>query len=184
MTEQTAVEVTDTSDLALRRAAELIREVPDFPEPGVLFRDISPMLADSAGLSAVVSALGRDCEFDVVAGVEARGFLVGAAVAQAYGTGVIGLRKPGKLPVVADRVSYTLEYGQATLELPADTLRAGQRVLIVDDVLATGGTLGAACRLVRQAGAEVSAAAVVLELTALEGRDKIMGEEVRALLQA
>ncbi|KAA5832091.1 adenine phosphoribosyltransferase [Saccharopolyspora hirsuta] len=170
--------------MALRRAAELIREVPDFPEPGVLFRDISPMLADRAGLHAVVSALGRDCEFDVVAGVEARGFLVGAAVAQAYGTGVIGLRKPGKLPVVADRVSYTLEYGQATLELPADTLRAGQRVLIVDDVLATGGTLGAACRLVRQAGAEVAAAAVVLELTALEGRDKIMGEEVRALLQA
>ncbi|SEG70860.1 adenine phosphoribosyltransferase [Saccharopolyspora kobensis] len=184
MTEQVAVQVTDESDLDLRRAAALIREVPDFPEPGVLFRDISPMLADGAGLRAVVSALGRDCEFDVVAGVEARGFLVGAAVAQAFGTGVIGLRKPGKLPVVADRVDYELEYGRATLELPADTLRSGQRVLIVDDVLATGGTLGAACRLVRQAGAEVAAAAVVLELTALEGRDKLMGEEVRALLQA
>lgn len=184
--EETAisVQVTDATDHALRQAAELIREVPDFPEPGVLFRDISPLLADGAGLNAVVSALGRDVEFDVVAGVEARGFLVGAAVAQEFGTGVIGLRKPGKLPVVADRVDYTLEYGRATLELPADTLRPGQRVLIVDDVLATGGTLGAACRLVRQAGADVAAAAVVLELTALEGRDKIMGETVRALLQA
>ncbi|MER7012116.1 adenine phosphoribosyltransferase [Saccharopolyspora sp. NPDC000359] len=184
MTGQSTVQVTDTSDLALRRAAELIREVPDFPEPGVLFRDISPVLADGAGLHAVVSALGRGCQFDVVAGVEARGFLVGAAVAQAHGTGVVGLRKPGKLPVVADRVSYTLEYGQATLELPADTLAAGQRVLIVDDVLATGGTLGAACRLVRQAGAEVAAAAVVLELTGLAGRDKVAGEQVRALLRA
>ncbi|GAA4618552.1 adenine phosphoribosyltransferase [Saccharopolyspora hordei] len=184
MTEQTTIQVSDVSDPDLRRAAQLVREVPDFPEPGVLFRDISPVLADGAGLRAVVSALGRDCEFDVVAGVEARGFLVGAAVAQAHGTGVVALRKPGKLPVVADRVDYALEYGRATLELPADTLRAGQRVLIVDDVLATGGTLGAACRLVRQAGAEVAAAAVVLELTALGGRDKVLGEEVRALLRA
>ncbi|MCI2420147.1 adenine phosphoribosyltransferase [Saccharopolyspora sp. K220] len=179
-----SVQLTDEADHALRRAAALIRVVPDFPEPGVLFRDISPLLADGAGLNAVVSALGRDCEFDVVVGVEARGFLVGAAVAQQFGTGVVGLRKPGKLPVVADRVDYTLEYGRATLELPADTLRPGQRALIVDDVLATGGTLGAACRLVRQAGADVAAAAVVLELTALAGRDKIIGETIRALLRA
>ncbi|WP_263248630.1 adenine phosphoribosyltransferase [Saccharopolyspora rosea] len=175
--------VGDVADEALREAARLVREVPDFPEPGVLFRDISPMLADGPALNAVVSALGRDFDFDVVAGVEARGFLVGAAVAHAFGTGVIGLRKPGKLPVVADRIEYSLEYGRATLELPAETLRPGQRVLVVDDVLATGGTLGAACRLVRQAGADVAAAAVVLELTALEGRDKILGEKVRALLQ-
>ncbi|GAA4869616.1 adenine phosphoribosyltransferase [Saccharopolyspora cebuensis] len=176
------MQVVDQTDSALRAAAELVREVPDFPEPGVLFRDISPMLADGPALAAVVGALGRDFRFDVVAGVEARGFLLGAAVAQAAGTGVIGLRKPGKLPEVADRVDYTLEYGRATLELPAGTLRAGQRVLVVDDVLATGGTLGAACRLVRQAGSDVAAAAVVLELTALEGRDKIAGEEIRALL--
>ncbi|GAA4847946.1 adenine phosphoribosyltransferase [Saccharopolyspora rosea] len=175
--------VGDVADEALREAARLVREVPDFPEPGVLFRDISPMLANGPALNAVVSALGRDFDFDVVAGVEARGFLVGAAVAHAFGTGVIGLRKPGKLPVVADRIEYSLEYGRATLELPAETLRPGQRVLVVDDVLATGGTLGAACRLVRQAGADVAAAAVVLELTALEGRDKILGEKVRALLQ-
>ncbi|MBE9373381.1 adenine phosphoribosyltransferase [Saccharopolyspora sp. HNM0983] len=173
----------DETDGALREAAALVREVPDFPEPGVLFRDIGPMLASGPALGAVVSALGRSAEFDVVAGVEARGFLVGAAVAQAFGTGVIGLRKPGKLPAVADRIDYALEYGTAALELPADTLRAGQRVLVVDDVLATGGTLGAACSLVRQSGAEVAAAAVVLELTALRGRRNLPGEPVEALLQ-
>ncbi|TDC88676.1 adenine phosphoribosyltransferase [Saccharopolyspora aridisoli] len=178
------VEVVDGDDVALNSAVRLIREVPDFPEPGVLFRDISPMLADPAALRAITDALGRGLEFDVVAGVEARGFLLGAAVAQAFGTGVIGLRKPGKLPEVADRISYELEYGHATLELPADALRAGQRALVVDDVLATGGTLGAACRLIRQAGAEVTAATVVMELTALEGRDKIVDVHVRALLRS
>ncbi|GAA2802404.1 adenine phosphoribosyltransferase [Saccharopolyspora taberi] len=176
------VQVLDGSDDDLRQAAKLIREVPDFPEPGVLFRDISPMLADGAALNAVVAALGRGLEFDVVAGVEARGFLLGAAVAQAFGTGVIGLRKPGKLPEVADRVDYDLEYGSATLELPADTLQAGQRVLVVDDVLATGGTLDAACRLVLRAGAGVAAAAVVLELTALGGRARLDEQDLRPLL--
>lgn len=173
----------DETDGALRAAAELVREVPDFPEPGVLFRDIGPMLADGPALTAVVTALGRGVEFDVVAGVEARGFLVGAAVAQAYGTGVVGLRKPGKLPAVADRIDYALEYGHASLELPSNALRAAQRVLVVDDVLATGGTLGAACKLVRQSGAEVAAAAVVLELTALDGRRNLVDEPVAALLQ-
>ncbi|WP_243788962.1 adenine phosphoribosyltransferase [Saccharopolyspora gloriosae] len=166
----------------LNHAARLIREVPDFPEPGVLFRDISPLLADGEALSAVVTALGDGHEFDVVAGVEARGFLVGAAVAQAYGTGVVGLRKPGKLPEVADRIDYSLEYGTASLELATDTISAGQRVLLVDDVLATGGTLNAACELLGRAGAKVSAAAVVLELTALGGRDRIAGADVHALL--
>lgn len=167
---------------ALQDAARLIREVPDFPEPGVLFRDISPLLADGPALSAVVTALADGPAFDLVAGVEARGFLVGAAVAQAHGTGVVGLRKPGKLPQVADRVDYTLEYGSAGLELPADAVRPGQRVLVVDDVLATGGTLNAACELLRRAGAEVAGAAVVLELTALNGRARLEGAEVHALL--
>lgn len=165
----------------LRRAAELVREVPDFPEPGVLFRDIGPVLADGDAFAAVVSALAEGRSFDAVAGVEARGFLLGAAVARAFGTGVIGLRKPGKLPAVADRVEYALEYGSAALELPSETLGAGQRVLVVDDVLATGGTIGAACSLVRRSGAEVVGTSVVLELTALGGRARVPGEEVRAL---
>ncbi|WP_344130076.1 adenine phosphoribosyltransferase [Saccharopolyspora halophila] len=180
----TSVQVTDETDAELVRSVDLIREVPDFPEPGVLFRDIGPMLSDSTALRAITAALGRDLEFDVVAGVEARGFLLGAAVAQHFGTGVIGLRKPGKLPAVADSISYELEYGHATLELPADTLAAGQRVLVVDDVLATGGTLGAACHLIAQAGAEVTAAAVVMELTGLRGRDNVSGTEIRTLLKA
>ena len=169
-------------DADVRAALELVREVPDFPEPGVLFRDIGPMLADGPALTAVATALGRGVGFDVVVGVEARGFLVGAAVAQRFGTGVIGLRKPGKLPAVADSVDYQLEYGSASLELPAETLHAGQRALVVDDVLATGGTMGAACQLVRRAGAEVAASAVVLELTALGGRGYLEGESLRTVL--
>lgn len=174
-----AVKVLDPS---LREAAELIREIPDFPVPGVQFQDISPMLADGKALGALTDALGRGGDFDVVVGVEARGFLLGAAVARSFGTGIVGLRKPGKLPAVADRVHYELEYGSATLELPADTLVSGQRALVVDDVLATGGTLVAACELVRRAEAEVSAAAIVLELTALAGRDKVSDEALRVLL--
>ncbi|MFR9731892.1 adenine phosphoribosyltransferase [Saccharopolyspora sp. MS10] len=167
---------------ALAEAARLVREVPDFPEPGVLFRDISPLLADGDAFAAVVGALGEGGGFDVVAGVEARGFLLGAAVAHACGTGVVGLRKPGKLPEVADRVDYELEYGAASLELAADTVRPGQRVLLVDDVLATGGTLTAACELLGRAGAKVDTAAVVLELTGLGGRARVSSAEVRALL--
>ncbi len=159
----------------------LVREVPDFPEAGVLFRDVGPMLADQEAFRAVVDALGREQGFDLVAGVEARGFLLGAAVAYSRGVGVVGLRKPGKLPVVADRIDYDLEYGTASLELPEGALRPGQRVLVIDDVLATGGTLEGACTLVRKAGAEVIGAEVVLELTALGGRDKVSGD-VRALL--
>lgn len=180
----TAEQAHDLGDLDadLRSALALIREIPDFPEPGVLFRDIGPMLADGPALGTVAGALGRGHDFDVVAGVEARGFLVGAAVAQAFGKGVIGLRKPGKLPAVADSVDYQLEYGSASLELPDETLHTGQRVLVVDDVLATGGTMGAACQLVRRAGAEVAGAAVVLELTALGGRKYLEGESLRAVL--
>lgn len=174
-------DLDDISDpTALRRASGLIREVPDFPAPGVLFRDIGPMLADGPALGAVVTALGRGQEFDVVAGVEARGFLVAAALARAFDTGVVGLRKPGKLPAVADRVDYDLEYGSATLELPSNTLGSGQKVLVVDDVLATGGTLGAACELVARAGA-VAGMAVVLELTMLNGRRQLPVGDVRAL---
>ncbi|GAA4032041.1 adenine phosphoribosyltransferase [Allokutzneria multivorans] len=169
----------------LERVSGLIREVEDFPQPGVLFRDLSPLLADAEGFRVVVeemAAHGTEADVDVVVGIEARGFLLGAAVALRLGLGVVGVRKPGKLPAVAHRVDYALEYGTATLELPEGTLRRGARALVVDDVLATGGTVEAACSLVEHAEAEVSAVSVVMELAALNGRRRLAGRKVRSLL--
>ncbi|GLW91046.1 adenine phosphoribosyltransferase [Actinokineospora globicatena] len=167
---------------ALDRALGLVREVIDFPEPGVLFRDLTPVLADRDAFRAVVDALAATVppDVDAVVALEARGFLFGAALAAVHGYGVVPIRKPGKLPAVADRVTYDLEYGTATFELPADAVRPGQRVVVVDDVLATGGTLAAAAGLLTQAGAEVVGAAVVLEIAALGGRARA-GLPVRAL---
>ncbi len=151
--------------------APLVRDVPDFPHPGVLFKDLTPVFADPAAFRAVVDALAVATPApDVVIGVEARGFLLGAAVAYALGSGLVTVRKPGKLPVVADRERYALEYGDAALELPAGALHPGQRVLVIDDVLATGGTVAATCQLVERAGATVLGVAVVLEIEALGGR--------------
>ncbi|MGH3811897.1 MAG: adenine phosphoribosyltransferase [Pseudonocardiaceae bacterium] len=161
----------------------LIREVPDFPEPGVLFRDLAPVLADATAFRAVVDALiAPTPQVDVVVGVEARGFLLGASAAYALGAGVVGVRKPGKLPVVSDREAYALEYGVAVLELAAGALRPGQRALVIDDVLATGGTVAAACALVERAGAAVSGIAVLLEIGSLQGRDRLGGRSLHALL--
>lgn len=176
--------MVDAGELA--RAFGLIRQVPDFPEPGVLFRDLTPMLADPAALRAVTDGLADAISSvpggtELIAAVEARGFLLGAVVAARLGIGVVPVRKPGKLPVVADRIDYALEYGTATLELPADTVRPGRRVAVVDDVLATGGTVDATCRLLDRAGAEITAVAVLLELAALGGRDRLSGREVVAL---
>ena len=167
----------------LERALGLVRTVPDFPEPGVQFRDLSPLFADARGFSTVVEALaaGIPPDVDVIAPVEARGFLLGGAVAVALNKAMVPIRKPGKLPVVADRVDYELEYGTATLELPADVLAPGQRVAILDDVLATGGTVAATCALVERAGAEVASVSVVLELTALGGRKRLEGRPLKAL---
>jgi adenine phosphoribosyltransferase len=167
----------------LRRALELVRTVPDFPEPGVLFRDLNPLFADGAAVRTVVDAMAAALpeDVDVVAPVEARGFLLGGPLALALGCGMVPVRKAGKLPAVAARVDYQLEYGTASLELPADVLRAGQRVAVVDDVLATGGTVAAVCELVERVGAEVVAVSVVLELPALGGRALLAGREVQAL---
>jgi adenine phosphoribosyltransferase len=164
-------------------ALGLISEVPDFPEPGVLFRDLTPLLANPAGFAAVVDALAGslDPEVELLAAVEARGFLLAAAMGYAHGLGVVPVRKPGKLPTVAGRIDYALEYGTATLELPAGVVRAGQRVAVVDDVLATGGTAAAACKLLESAGAEVSEVLVVLELAALGGRAVLAGRKVHTL---
>lgn len=161
----------------------LIREVPDFPEPGVLFRDVLPVLADATAFRTVVDALIVPAQqVDVVVGVEARGFLLGAAAAYALGAGVVGVRKPGKLPVVCDSEAYALEYGVASLELAVGALRPGQRALVIDDVLATGGTVAATCALVERAGASVCGIAVLLEIGALEGRNRLGGRTLRALL--
>lgn len=161
----------------------LVREVPDFPTPGVLFRDLTRLFADPTGFRAVVDMLAAVVPaVDIVAGVEARGFLLGAAVGYARGTGVVGVRKPGKLPMVADRESYILEYGATTLELADGALRPGQRVLVVDDVLATGGTIAATCALVERAGAEVVGIGVVVEIAALGGRGVLADRPVQALL--
>ncbi|MFD4958018.1 adenine phosphoribosyltransferase [Microbacterium sp. NPDC058389] len=156
---------------ALTRAESLIRTIPDYPEPGVLFRDITPLLADASALRTVIHAMIAPFEgsFDVVAGVEARGFLLAGAVAMEAGVGLVPIRKAGKLPLPAASVTYALEYGTATIEAH-DDIAAGTRVLLVDDVLATGGTLVAAHELVGALGGVVVGTAVLMELTALGGR--------------
>ncbi|MFC4002381.1 adenine phosphoribosyltransferase [Prauserella oleivorans] len=168
--------------MKIDEALDLIAEIPDFPEPGVLFRDLTPVFGDAAAFAAVVDALAEAVgDVDQLAAVEARGFVLAAAVGYAKGLGVALVRKPGKLPAVAGRVDYTLEYGTATLELPVGAVRPGQRVTIVDDVLATGGTVAAATSLLADAGADVRGVAVVLELAALEGRAQVPGVPVHAL---
>ena len=171
MTGAAAVTLDPEVDPSLARAAELIRDVPDFPKPGVLFRDITPVLADPealAGIATELAALAGDAE--LVIGIEARGFVLGAAAAVVAGTGFVPLRKAGALPVVAASRGYQLEYGTATLELPADTVPAGARVFVIDDVLATGGTAAAACALLAEVGAQVVGFGALLAIDALDGR--------------
>lgn len=170
-------------DLAEDVAAGL-RAIPDFPEPGVVFKDFTPLLLDPALRDRVVADVvrRRAGAVDVVIGVEARGFILGAIIAHELGVGFVPVRKEGKLPADTHSVSYTLEYGSATIELHTDAVRPGQRVLVVDDVLATGGTAAATVELVRQCGGEMVAVEVVLELGFLNGRDKLVGTEVHALL--
>ena len=153
----------------------LIRPVADFPKPGVLFRDLAPLLADGPGFAAAIAALAapwRGRGIDAVAGVEARGFIFGAAVARELDTGFVPIRKPGKLPGVLHEVTYALEYGEDRLQVQAGALPAGARVLLVDDVLATGGTLLAAAALLRRLDIELVGAAVLVELAALGGRGR------------
>ena len=168
----------------LETALGLIVEVPDFPEPGVRFRDLSPLFAHGEAFATVVNALTETVEPDVelLAAVEARGFMLAAAIGYARRLGAVLVRKPGKLPTVAGRIDYTLEYGTATLELPARVVHAGARVAVIDDVLATGGTVDAACRLLEGAGAVVTGVSVVLELAALDGRATLRDRKVRSLL--
>lgn len=161
----------------------LTREVPDFPSPGVLFRDLTPVLADGRALAMVTEALARLVEgADLIAGIDARGFLLGGAVAHRLGVGVLAIRKGGKLPPPVHRRDYALEYATAALEIPAQGLDlAGRRIAIIDDVLATGGTVAAARDLLDAAGARVSEAAVVLELAGLGGRRRLEPMRVHSL---
>ena len=160
-----------------------IRDVRDYPQPGIIFKDITPLLADGAALTAVVGALAAGHgRVDKVAGIEARGFILAAPVAVALGAGFVPVRKEGKLPGRTIARTYQLEYGTATLEVHQDAFGAGDRVLIVDDVLATGGTAAATADLVRNSGADVIAIAVLLELGFLHGRAQLPGLEVRSLL--
>ncbi len=170
------------------RLQELIRDVPDFPQPGVMFKDITPLLADHGAFTAVVEALagaGRAADgtvvVDKVVGMEARGFILAAPVALALGAGFVPVRKAGKLPGETYAVSYALEYGEATLEVHRDGIAPGDRVLLVDDVLATGGTADATRRLVEQCGGTVHAFSVLMELSFLNGRDAIDGVDLLSL---
>lgn len=164
--------------------AALLRDVPDFPRPGIVFKDITPLLADGPALGAVVRDIaGRHRgRIDAVAGIEARGFVFGAAVAHELGVGFVPVRKAGKLPGETVRLAYDLEYGTATLEVPSDAVAAGTRVLLVDDVLATGGTAAAAWDLLEQVGASVTAFEAVIELGPLGGRSRLRDRHVTTLL--
>ena len=164
---------------------KLIRDVPDFPKPGILFKDITPLLRNPQGLAQVLDALTsrhQDDRIDAVAAVEARGFIFGAALALRLGAGFIPIRKPGKLPHETLRETYALEYGSDTLEIHSDAVKAGDRVLLLDDLLATGGTAKAAINLVRRLGGEVVGASFVVELDFLNGRSLLDGVPVHSLV--
>ena len=174
--------MTATSDRSLE---SYIRSIPDFPKPGIMFRDITPLLASPAGLEAAVGALAdvaQDLRPDVVIGAEARGFLFGPAIAHRAGAGFVLARKPGSLPHETVRTEYSLEYGSAVLEVHADAIAPGARVLVHDDLLATGGTARALCRLVQELGGEVVGCAFLIELAFLGGREALAPHDVRALI--
>ena len=163
-----------------------IRDVPDFPEPGIVFKDIMPLLADPASLREATDLLVEWAEPrkpDVILGAEARGFILGAAMAYRLGCGFVAARRPGKLPWKTVSSSYALEYGENSLELHADAITAGQRVLVHDDVLATGGTARAICDLATQLGGEIVGVSFVIELDFLEGRKQLEGFDVQSLIR-
>lgn len=165
---------------------DYIRDIPDFPIPGILFRDITPLLAAPTAFACAVDRLAERYQaesLDAIVAVESRGFLFGAPLAQRLALPILPVRKPGKLPAATLSVQYTLEYGANTLELHADAIAPGQRALIVDDLLATGGTLAAAAQLVEQAGGVVAGLAVVIELTGLAGRRELEQYDIFSLMQ-
>lgn len=166
----------------------LIRDIPDWPKPGILFKDITPLLGDPAGLAMAVEQMAnpfRGKNVDIVVGAESRGFIFGTAIAQSLSCGFVPIRKPNKLPAKTTAMSYELEYGTDTLEIHTDAIRKGQRVLMVDDLLATGGTMKACCDLVEQIGGNIVGLTVLIELPFLNGRDRMKphGEHVHAVIK-
>jgi adenine phosphoribosyltransferase len=159
-----------------------IRDVPDYPKPGVMFKDITPLLADPVAMAAVVDELAGLHQVDKIVGIEARGFILAAPVAYRAGAGFVPVRKKGKLPAETLEQSYDLEYGSATIEIHRDAFAPGERVLIVDDVLATGGTAKATVELVERAGARVAGIAVLMELAFLKGRERLTGVGLHSLV--
>ncbi len=171
--------------IRITKLRELIRDVPDFPKPGVLFKDITPLLASPAGLSLAVEYLTqpfRGIDVDLVVGAESRGFIFGTAVARNMSAGFVPVRKPGHLPAETASEEYDLEYGTDSLEIHRDAIKPGQRVLLVDDLLATGGTMAACCRLVSSLGGEIVGIAVLIELGSLSGREKLSDYPVHSIL--
>ena len=167
------------------RLAEHVRAIHDYPRPGVVFRDITPLLGDATALRSTVDAMAdrfAGTPIDRVIGIEARGFILGAPLALALGAGFVPIRKAGKLPWAVVREEYQLEYGSDKLEIHRDALHPGERILVVDDVLATGGTAAAACRLCDVLGADVVGLAVLIEIAGLSGRDRLTGRRVESLL--
>lgn len=181
-----AAPTTSQAKLAAFRAVieSHTRLIPDFPKPGVLFRDITGVLASGEGLRAIVDGMVALCPDDVsmVAGIEARGFVLGTPIALAHDAGFVAIRKKGKLPGETLGVDYELEYGSAGIEIPRAAVRRGDEVVVVDDILATGGTADAACRLIEQAGGRVVCVVFLMELEGLGGRDKLAGRDIRALM--
>ena len=169
----------------MKELKDYVTEIPNFPKKGILFRDITTILSDSEGFRMAIDGLidlVKDKDFDLVLGTESRGFIFGAPVAYALGKGFILVRKKGKLPRETITESYDLEYGQAEIEIHTDAIRPGQKVVLIDDLIATGGTAAAAVRLVERLGGEVVKVAFVMELAGLEGREKLKGLDVEALL--
>lgn len=177
---------TRIEQASTERLCALIRDIPDFPKPGVLFKDITPLLADPAGLAMAVELMAqpfRGKKIDIVVGAESRGFIFGTAIANALSVGFVPVRKPGKLPAETLRREYALEYGTDVLEMHRDALQHGQAVLVVDDLLATGGTLEACCGLVEDSGASVAGIVVLIELTDLAGRERFAQHEIISVLK-
>ncbi len=162
-----------------------IRSIPDWPKKGILFRDITPLLADPKAFAAAIDALcsgSAEAGIEYVAAVEARGFIFGAAAARKLGVGFVPIRKKGKLPFKTESVTYDLEYGTDTLEVHSDAVRSGAKVLMVDDLLATGGTMTAACKLIEKTGGQIVGITFLIELKELAGRDKLSGYKIKTVI--
>ncbi len=172
-------------EIKITKLRDLIRDVPDFPKPGIVFKDITPLLGSPSGLSLAVEYLTqpfRDIRVDVVVGAESRGFIFATAVARNLSAGFVPIRKPGRLPAKTRAEEYALEYGTDCLEIHLDAIKPGQQVLMVDDLLATGGTMAASCRLVEALGGQIVGAAFLIELAALRGRNKLGDYPIHSIL--